>query len=69
MLDVLAQQPGQLCVCDITAQFDLHQPTISHHLRILRQAGLISGEKRGIWSYYRVTEDGKRALSLIQSML
>ncbi len=69
MLDLLAQQAHPLCVCDITSQFDLHQPTISHHLRILREAQLISGERRGVWSYYAATDVGKRCLSLVRDLL
>src|SRR3954454_1748050 len=42
------------CVCDLTAAFDLSQPTISHHLRILREAGLVEAERRGTWAYYRL---------------
>lgn len=68
MLDLLAQQAEPLCVCEITAEFDLHQPTISHHIRILREAGLIAGEKRGVWSYYWATGEGKRVVSLVQSL-
>lgn len=68
MLDLLAQQSEPLCVCEITAEFDLHQPTISHHIRILREAGLIAGEKRGVWSYYWATEEGNRVVSLVQSL-
>lgn len=45
---------GEACVCDLTAAFDLTQPTISHHLRILREAGILDCERRGIWAYYRV---------------
>lgn len=69
MLDLLAGQARELCVCDITAQFDIHQPTISHHLRILRQEGLISGEKRGVWSYYWATEAGKRSVALVRTLV
>jgi ArsR family transcriptional regulator len=69
MLDLLAQQTEPLCVCDITDQFEQRQPTISHHLRILREARLISGEKRGTWSYYWATEDGRRSLSLAKALL
>jgi len=69
MLDLLVAQETPLCVCDVTAQFDLHQPTISHHLRILRQAGLISGEKRGVWSYYSATEEGRRSVSMVKTLL
>jgi ArsR family transcriptional regulator, arsenate/arsenite/antimonite-responsive transcriptional repressor len=69
MLDLLVEQSRPLCVCDITAQFDQHQPTISHHLRLLRQAGLIDGEKRGVWSYYWATEAGKRSVVLLKTLL
>ena len=68
MLHLLAQQHEPICVCDITAQFDQHQPTISHHLRLLREAGLVDCEKRGVWAYYWVTETGKQRLSLIESL-
>jgi ArsR family transcriptional regulator len=68
LLDLLAQQPGVLCVCELTARFDLHQPTISHHLRILRQAGLVTFEKRGVWAYYGATETGKQCLSLVRAL-
>ncbi len=68
MLDLLAGQPEALCVCEITSQFDLRQPTISHHLRILREAGLIQGEKRGVWSYYWLTEEGTRIVSLLGTL-
>ncbi|RZU14947.1 helix-turn-helix transcriptional regulator [Streptomyces sp. BK239] len=43
---------GEVCVCDLTPAFDLSQPTISHHLKLLRQAGLIDCERRGTWVYY-----------------
>ena len=43
-----------VCVCDLTDAFELSQPTISHHLGVLRAAGLIEGEKKGTWSYYRL---------------
>ncbi len=44
----------ECCVCDLTDTFELSQPTISHHLRILRDAGLVEAERRGTWSYYRL---------------
>jgi ArsR family transcriptional regulator len=44
---------GEICVCDLTEPFDLSGPTISHHLKILREAGLVDGERRGTWVYYR----------------
>ncbi|MFI9598089.1 metalloregulator ArsR/SmtB family transcription factor [Nonomuraea sp. NPDC052265] len=45
---------GEACVCDLTGTFDLTAPTISHHLKVLRTAGLIDGERRGTWVYYRI---------------
>src|SRR5690348_11945798 len=48
---------GEICVCDLTEPFDLSGPTISHHLRVLREAGLIAGERRGTWVYYRARPD------------
>jgi ArsR family transcriptional regulator len=68
MLNLLAEQSEALCVCEITNQFTLHQPTISHHLRILREAGLIRGEKRGTWSYYEATAEGRRSLSIVRTL-
>ena len=68
MLDLLAQQREPICVCDITPHFDQNQPTISHHLRLLRDAGLIATEKRGIWSYYWATEAGEQTLSVVASL-
>jgi len=49
-----ARQGGEVCVCDLTSAFDLSQPTISHHLKVLREAGLIDSERRGTWVYYRL---------------
>ncbi|MGP3929437.1 metalloregulator ArsR/SmtB family transcription factor [Nonomuraea sp. KM88] len=45
---------GEACVCDLTDAFDLTAPTISHHLKVLRTAGLIDGQRRGTWVYYRI---------------
>jgi ArsR family transcriptional regulator, arsenate/arsenite/antimonite-responsive transcriptional repressor len=47
----------EVCVCDLTATFELSQPTISHHLRILRDAGLIEAHPRGTWAYYRLVPE------------
>ena len=52
MVELLHRMGGQVCVCDVEAHFDLTQPTISHHLKVLRQAGIITGEARGVWIYY-----------------
>ena len=54
ILDILNRGAGEVCVCDIEGHFGLSQPTISHHLRVLRQAGLVDAEQRGTWIYYRV---------------
>jgi ArsR family transcriptional regulator, arsenate/arsenite/antimonite-responsive transcriptional repressor len=54
ILHVLAASEGDVCACDIEAHFDLTQPTISHHLRVLRQADLVEGEMRSPWVYYRL---------------
>jgi len=68
MLDMLVQNGAPLCVCDLTPQFAQNQPTISHHLKVLREAGLIVSEKQGIWAYYGATEEGRQALTLIHSL-
>jgi ArsR family transcriptional regulator len=47
----------ECCVCDLTETFDLSQPTVSHHLRILRDAGLVEAERRGTWAYYRLVPE------------
>ncbi len=52
IIELLNRLGGQVCVCDIEAHFDLSQPTISHHLKVMRQAGLIESEPRGVWIYY-----------------
>ncbi len=51
---IASRDGGEICVCDLTPAFDLSQPTISHHLKLLRQAGLIESERRGTWVYYRL---------------
>jgi ArsR family transcriptional regulator len=55
-------QAAETCVCDLTAAFDLSQPTISHHLRILREAGLVEATRRGTWAYYRLVPETVAAL-------
>ncbi|GIH50474.1 ArsR family transcriptional regulator [Microbispora rosea] len=49
---IACHEDGETCVCDLTAAFDLTPPTISHHLKVLKQAGLIDSERRGTWVYY-----------------
>jgi ArsR family transcriptional regulator len=52
----------EVCVCNLTATFDLSQPTISHHLKILREAGLVESTRRGTWAYYRLVPEAIDAL-------
>ena len=54
LLDVLSRNAGRVCVCDLEASVPVKQPTVSHHLRLLREAGLVQSEKVGVWVYYRV---------------
>ena len=55
LLSLIASHAGgEACVCDLSGVFELSGPTISHHLKVLREAGLITGERRGTWVYYRV---------------
>ncbi|QXU53677.1 helix-turn-helix transcriptional regulator [Rhodococcus sp. LW-XY12] len=64
MLSLVASHAGgEACVCDIPGSFDLSQPTISHHLRVLREAALLECERRGTWVYYRVVPAALRQLS------
>jgi len=56
----LAQTDGEICVCDFTDCLPLNQPAVSHHLRILRESGLVASERRGTWVYYRLAPDAKR---------
>src|SRR5215470_17513890 len=52
----------ECCVCDLTEAFELSQPTISHHLRVLRDAGLVESSRRGTWAYYRLVPDAVEQL-------
>ncbi|HEY9456520.1 MAG TPA: metalloregulator ArsR/SmtB family transcription factor [Gaiella sp.] len=56
------------CVCDLTGAFELSQPTVSHHLRILRDAGLVEAERRGTWAYYRLVPDAIERLREVFSV-
>jgi ArsR family transcriptional regulator, arsenate/arsenite/antimonite-responsive transcriptional repressor len=60
---IASHEGGEACVCDLTDRFEVSGPTISHHLKVLREAGLISGERRGTWVYYRADPDVLRGLS------
>ena len=52
----------EVCVCNLTATFELSQPTISHHLKVLREAGLVESTRRGTWAYYRLVPEAIAAL-------
>ncbi|MEU4605614.1 metalloregulator ArsR/SmtB family transcription factor [Kribbella sp. NPDC023972] len=52
LMSIIASAGGEICVCDVTPQFDVSGPTISHHLKVLREAGLVDCERRGTWVYY-----------------
>jgi ArsR family transcriptional regulator len=54
LVDVLRRHPGKACVCELLPLFDISQPTLSHHLRRLREAGIVGVERRGLWAYYYV---------------
>ncbi|MDG3009860.1 helix-turn-helix transcriptional regulator [Rhodococcus sp. D2-41] len=68
MLSLVASHAGgEACVCDISESFALSQPTISHHLKVLREAGLLDCERRGTWVYYRVIPAALQQLSAVLS--
>ena len=52
----------EVCVCELNAEFDLSQPTISHHLKVLRDAGLLASTRRGTWAYYRLVPEAVEQL-------
>ena len=54
LIDVLQKHAGKVCVCELVPLFDLSQPTVSHHLKVLREAGLVGYERQGLWAYYYV---------------
>jgi ArsR family transcriptional regulator, arsenate/arsenite/antimonite-responsive transcriptional repressor len=63
LVDVLRQHAGKVCVCELVPLFDLSQPTVSHHLKKLRDAGLVGSERQGLWAYYYVKPDALEELS------
>jgi ArsR family transcriptional regulator, arsenate/arsenite/antimonite-responsive transcriptional repressor len=60
---IASHEGGEACVCDLSGVFDLSGPTISHHLKVLREADLIVGERRGTWVYYRALPDALARLA------
>ncbi|WNG81292.1 metalloregulator ArsR/SmtB family transcription factor [Mycobacterium sp. ITM-2016-00316] len=66
LLSLIASSAGgEACVCDISSTFDLSQPTISHHLKVLRSAGILDSQRRGSWVYYRAIPEALHQLSII----
>jgi ArsR family transcriptional regulator len=63
LVDVLRKHAGKVCVCELVPLFDLSQPTVSHHLKVLRQAGLVGSERQGLWAYYYVIPAALQELS------
>jgi ArsR family transcriptional regulator, arsenate/arsenite/antimonite-responsive transcriptional repressor len=63
LVDVLRRHAGKVCVCELVPLFDLSQPTVSHHLKVLRQAGIVGSEREGLWAYYYVVPDALEELS------
>ena len=63
LIDVLRKHAGKVCVCELTPLFDVSQPTVSHHLKVLREAGLVDVERRGLWAYYYVIPEATKELS------
>jgi ArsR family transcriptional regulator, arsenate/arsenite/antimonite-responsive transcriptional repressor len=64
---VAAHESGEACVCDLTAPLGLTQPTVSHHLKILVEAGIFTRRKRGVWAFYALVEEAMDALSAVLS--
>ena len=63
LVDVLRKHAGKVCVCELVPLFDLSQPTVSHHLKVLRDAGIVGSERQGLWAYYYVIPDTLKELS------
>jgi ArsR family transcriptional regulator len=62
LVDVLRRHAGEVCVCELEPLFDISQPTLSHHLKRLRDAGVVGVERRGLWSFYYVKPEALEAL-------
>ena len=63
LVDVLRKHAGKVCVCELVPLFDLSQPTVSHHLKKLRDAGIVGSERKGLWAYYYVEPEALEELS------
>lgn len=69
MLQLMAVNADGVCVCDLESQFDVSQPTISHHLRILREAGIVTTTQRGTWVFYAVAPHAVHQLASVLTQL
>ena len=63
LVDVLRKHAGEVCVCELVPLFEISQPTLSHHLKKLRDAGIVDSERRGLWAYYYVLPDALAPLA------
>ena len=63
LVDVLRKHAGKVCVCELVPLFDLSQSTVSHHLKKLRDAGIVGSERRGLWAYYYVKPEALKELT------
>ena len=63
LVDVLGKHAGRVCVCELTPLFEVGQPTVSHHLKVLREAGIVDSERQGLWAYYYVKPEALKELS------
>ena len=63
LVDVLRKHAGKVCVCELVPLFDISQPTLSHHLKKLRDAGIVDSERRGLWAYYYVIPEALQELT------
>lgn len=59
---IAAHESGEACVCDLTEPLGLSQPTVSHHMKVLREAGMVTGDRRGTWVHYRLVPGALNAL-------
>ena len=66
LMSLVASHPGgEACVCDLTSAFELSQPTISHHMKVLHEVGLVERERRGVWVYYRARTEALASLGTL----
>ena len=69
IMRMVAAQSGPVCACDIVDSFELSQPTISHHLKILRDAGLLTSRRSGLWSFYEPDREGLEQIAEFPSLI